>query len=407
MADTEYVLNSKITVKTKNDVTFAKNNIRASAIKSYVDLDKIRIGDNIYFVTYRNSPYSVMAMPRGYIVSAIQAGVKFAGLKLSADGRLIEDIKTANEQERAERRQLDAIKKIMMDQIQKTGVFAHSYYTDTGDGIVEAVKQYIGVDSYYDDVDAAIEEISDKFAEENHFLCGWYALDSTRSMGQYCVGNPQNFIEQLSSSLMNDIYDFVLPVVDESSCLNTKGIPIWIYCGNAGKTSIIDNTLVILSIYNNVCNSQDRLLDNLDLNISDTALKVLLHIYERNFSEISGINKIDIVMQNLLSDIKCLSERGYSAKNPQETFKNTVRLIKAKKQNFVEIQDPAQYIDMVLALQEIMYKGSSNVQWGGISNPYKIENNRLTGYHTPVFKIPKAGIKIEFYADEIVVENIG
>lgn len=37
MADTEYVLNSKITVKTKNDVTFAKNNIRASAIKSYVD----------------------------------------------------------------------------------------------------------------------------------------------------------------------------------------------------------------------------------------------------------------------------------------------------------------------------------------------------------------------------------
>lgn len=115
-----------------------------------------------------------------------------------------------------------------------------------------------------------------------------------------------------------------------------------------------------------------------------------------------------------MPDVECLKEMGHKANNPQETFKNFVSAansVRSRPSIEVHTKSFSQYIDMVLAMQEIMYKDSSNIKWGGISDPYKRndwdeDQVRLTGTNIAVLEIPKACIKVEVYPMTLKVTSI-
>ena len=170
-------------------------------------------------------------------------------------------------------------------------------------------------------------------------------------------------------------------------------------------------------------NDKEACYGEIGIYLDDAAVRALLKYYTKVHTKKEPYGdgstpdeEITRTFKRLFRNVECLKKMGYKANNPQETFRNLVsaaNFVRSRPEIETYTESFSQYIDMVLALQEIMYKDPSNIQWGGISDPYRLNMDilyegeaRLTGTNIAVLEIPKACIKVEVYPMTLKVTSI-
>ena len=425
------------------------------------DPSKLRSGDNVYRLDLLGDEHIAT---RDYIVNLIRAGTSVSGLKLSSDGRLIESYAEVEQLEKKKAKAADAIKKIVEKEIEAKGIFNYSLNIDGNHDplpIEKLAAEYSDNDDAYE-IACTIRKLSQELAKEHCYVSGGYFVSDEHD--DFLVGKPGEVVRALTSTVqeMACVQDIELSDDDIQSALknrglpykpgtlqevawnyrlesyggdidraleeyggacNRQGAPIWVICGKYNPQNPIDASEAMLAMYHN---DKEACYGESGIYLDDAAVRVLLKYYAKVHAKKEPYGhygdgstpdeEITRTFKRLFKNVECLKEMGHKANNPQETFKNFVSAansVRSIPEIEVHTKSFSQYIDMVLAMQEIMYKDSSNIKWGGISDPYRLNMDilyegeaRLTGTNIAVLEIPKACIKVEVYPMTLKVTSI-
>lgn len=388
------------------------------------DPSKLRSGDNVYHLDLLGDE---RIATRDYIVNLLRAGTSVSGLKLSSDGRLIESYAEVEQLNKRKAKAADSIKKIVENVIEARGIFNYSFNID---GIHEPLpieklaveySDTIEADAY--EIDDIIHKLSQELAKERGYVSGGYFASD--DIDEFFVGKPGEVVRALTSTVqeMACAQEIEIPESDlekRDGVHSGKGAPIWVLCGNFNPNNPIDASEALLAMYHN---DKEACYGEIGIYLDDAAVRALLKYYTKVHTKKEPYGdgstpdeEITRTFKRLFRNVECLKKMGYKANNPQETFRNLVsaaNFVRSRPEIETYTESFSQYIDMVLALQEIMYKDPSNIQWGGISDPYRLNMDilyegeaRLTGTNIAVLEIPKACIKVEVYPMTLKVTSI-
>ena len=390
------------------------------------DPSKLRSGDNAYHIDCLGDE---RIATRDYIVNLIRAGTSVSGLKLSSDGRLIESYAEVEQLNKRKAKAADSSKKIVENVIEARGIFNYSFNID---GIHEPLpieklaveySDTIEADAY--EIDDIIHKLSQELAKERGYVSGGYFASD--DIDEFFVGKPGEVVRALTSTVqeMACAQDIEIPesaLEKRDGGHSGKGEPIWVLCGNFNPNHPIDACEALLSTYRN---DKEACYGESGIYLDDAAVRALVKYYDKVHAKkpygfygdgSTPDEEIARTFKRLFKNIDCLKKMGYKANNPQETFRNLVsaaNFVRSRPEVKTYTESFSQYIDMVLAMQEIMYKDPSNIQWVGISDPYRLNMDilyegeaRLTGTNIAVLEIPKACIKVEVYPMTLKVTSI-
>ncbi len=383
------------------------------------DPSKLRSGDNVYHLDLLGDE---RIATRDYIVNLLRAGTSVSGLKLSSDGRLIESYAEVEQLEKKKAKAADTIKKIIEKEIEAKGIFNYSLNIDDNHDLLPIEK----LAAEYSDTMAAddiIHKLSQEIAKEHGYVSGGYFVSD--ELDYFSVGKPGEVIRSLTETVheMACAQEIEIPESDlekRDGVHSGKGAPIWVLCGNFNPNNPIDASEALLAMYHN---DKEACYGEIGIYLDDAAVRALLKYYTKVHTKKEPYGdgstpdeEITRTFKRLFRNVECLKKMGYKANNPQETFRNLVsaaNFVRSRPEIETYTESFSQYIDMVLALQEIMYKDPSNIQWGGISDPYRLNMDilyegeaRLTGTNIAVLEIPKACIKVEVYPMTLKVTSI-
>lgn len=389
------------------------------------DPSKLRSGDNVYRLDLLGDE---RIATRDYIVNLIRAGTSVSGLKLSSDGRLIESYAEVEQLEKKKAKAADTIKKIIEKEIEANGIFNYSLNIDGNRDLLPIEKlaaEYLDYDDAYE-IACVIRKLSQELAKEHGYVSGGYFVSD--ELDYFSVGKPGEVIRSLTETVheMACAQEIEIPESDlekRDGVHSGKGAPIWVLCGNFNPNNPIDACEALLATYHN---DKEACYGESGIYLDDAAVRVLLKYYAKVHAKKEPYGhygdgstpdeEITRTFKRLFKNVECLKEMGHKANNPQETFKNFVSAansVRSIPEIEVHTKSFSQYIDMVLAMQEIMYKDSSNIKWGGIADPYRLNMDilyegeaRLTGTNIAVLEIPKACIKVEVYPMTLKVTSI-
>ena len=383
------------------------------------DPSKLRSGDNVYHLDLLGDE---RIATRDYIVNLLRAGTSVSGLKLSSDGRLIESYAEVEQLEKKKAKAADTIKKIIEKEIEAKGIFNYSLNIDDNHDLLPIEK----LAAEYSDTMAAddiIHKLSQEIAKEHGYVSGGYFVSD--ELDYFSVGKPGEVIRSLTETVheMACAQEIEIPesaLEKRDGVHSGKGAPIWVLCGNFNPNNPIDACEALLATYHN---DKEACYGEIGIYLDDAAVRALLKYYTKVHTKKEPYGdgstpdeEITRTFKRLFKNVECLKKMGHRANNPQETFKNFVSAansVRSIPEIEVHTKSFSQYIDMVLAMQEIMYKDSSNIKWGGISDPYRLNMDilyegeaRLTGTNIAVLEIPKACIKVEVYPMTLKVTSI-
>lgn len=383
------------------------------------DPSKLRSGDNVYHLDLLGDE---RIATRDYIVNLLRAGTSVSGLKLSSDGRLIESYAEVEQLEKKKAKAADTIKKIIEKEIEAKGIFNYSLNIDDNHDLLPIEK----LAAEYSDTMAAddiIHKLSQEIAKEHGYVSGGYFVSD--ELDYFSVGKPGEVIRSLTETVheMACAQEIEIPesaLEKRDGVHSGKGAPIWVLCGNFNPNNPIDASEALLAMYHN---DKEACYGEIGIYLDDAAVRALLKYYTKVHTKKEPYGdgstpdeEITRTFKRLFRNVECLKKMGYKANNPQETFRNLVsaaNFVRSRPEIETYTESFSQYIDMVLALQEIMYKDPSNIQWGGISDPYRLNMDilyegeaRLTGTNIAVLEIPKACIKVEVYPMTLKVTSI-
>lgn len=383
------------------------------------DPSKLRSGDNVYHLDLLGDE---RIATRDYIVNLLRAGTSVSGLKLSSDGRLIESYAEVEQLEKKKAKAADTIKKIIEKEIEAKGIFNYSLNIDDNHDLLPIEK----LAAEYSDTMAAddiIHKLSQEIAKEHGYVSGGYFVSD--EFDYFSVGKPGEVIRSLTETVheMACAQEIEIPESDlekRDGVHSGKGAPIWVLCGNFNPNNPIDACEALLATYHN---DKEACYGEIGIYLDDAAVRALLKYYTKVHTKKEPYGdgstpdeEITRTFKRLFRNVECLKKMGYKANNPQETFRNLVsaaNFVRSRPEIETYTESFSQYIDMVLALQEVMYKDPSNIQWGGISDPYRLNMDilyegeaRLTGTNIAVLEIPKACIKVEVYPMTLKVTSI-
>lgn len=389
------------------------------------DPSKLRSGDNVYRLDLLGDE---RIATRDYIVNLLRAGTSVSGLKLSSDGRLIESYAEVEQLEKKKAKAADTIKKIIEKEIEANGIFNYSLNIDGNRDLLPIEKlaaEYLDYDDAYE-IACVIRKLSQELAKEHGYVSGGYFVSD--ELDYFSVGKPGEVIRSLTETVheMACAQEIEIPESDlekRDGVHSGKGAPIWVLCGNFNPNNPIDACEALLATYHN---DKEACYGESGIYLDDAAVRVLLKYYAKVHAKKEPYGhygdgstpdeEITRTFKRLFKNVECLKEMGHKANNPQETFKNFVSAansVRSIPEIEVHTKSFSQYIDMVLAMQEIMYKDSSNIKWGGIADPYRLNMDilyegeaRLTGTNIAVLEIPKACIKVEVYPMTLKVTSI-
>ena len=383
------------------------------------DPSKLRSGDNVYRLDLLGDE---RIATRDYIVNLIRAGTSVSGLKLSSDGRLIESYAEVEQLEKKKAKAADTIKKIIEKEIEAKGIFNYSLNIDDNHDLLPIEK----LAAEYSDTMAAddiIHKLSQEIAKEHGYVSGGYFVSD--ELDYFSVGKPGEVIRSLTETVheMACAQEIEIPesaLEKRDGVHSGKGAPIWVLCGNFNPNNPIDASEALLAMYHN---DKEACYGEIGIYLDDAAVRALLKYYTKVHTKKEPYGdgstpdeEITRTFKRLFRNVECLKKMGYKANNPQETFRNLVsaaNFVRSRPEIETYTESFSQYIDMVLALQEVMYKDPSNIQWGGISDPHRLNMDilyegeaRLTGTNIAVLEIPKACIKVEVYPMTLKVTSI-
>lgn len=386
------------------------------------DPSKLRSGDNVYHLDLLGDE---RIATRDYIVNLLRAGTSVSGLKLSSDGRLIESYAEVEQLEKKKAKAADTIKKIIEKEIEAKGIFNYSLNIDDNHDLLPIEKlavEYSDNDDLYE-IACTIRKLSQELAKEHCYVSGGYFVSD--ELDYFSVGKPGEVIRSLTETVheMACAQEIEIPesaLEKRDGVHSGKGAPIWVLCGNFNPNNPIDASEALLAMYHN---DKEACYGEIGIYLDDAAVRALLKYYTKVHTKKEPYGdgstpdeEITRTFKRLFRNVECLKKMGYKANNPQETFRNLVsaaNFVRSRPEIETYTESFSQYIDMVLALQEIMYKDPSNIQWGGISDPYRLNMDilyegeaRLTGTNIAVLEIPKACIKVEVYPMTLKVTSI-
>lgn len=386
------------------------------------DPSKLRSGDNVYHLDLLGDE---RIATRDYIVNLLRAGTSVSGLKLSSDGRLIESYAEVEQLEKKKAKAADTIKKIIEKEIEAKGIFNYSLNIDDNHDLLPIEKlaaEYSDCDDAYE-IACTIRKLSQEIAKEHGYVSGGYFVSD--ELDYFSVGKPGEVIRSLTETVheMACAQEIEIPesaLEKRDGVHSGKGAPIWVLCGNFNPNNPIDASEALLAMYHN---DKEACYGEIGIYLDDAAVRALLKYYTKVHTKKEPYGdgstpdeEITRTFKRLFRNVECLKKMGYKANNPQETFRNLVsaaNFVRSRPEIETYTESFSQYIDMVLALQEIMYKDPSNIQWGGISDPYRLNMDilyegeaRLTGTNIAVLEIPKACIKVEVYPMTLKVTSI-
>ena len=396
--------------------------IKGQASYGCGDPNKLRSGDNVYRIDCLGDE---RIATRDYIVNLIRAGTSVSGLKLSSDGRLIESYAEVEQLNKRKAKAADSIKKIVEKEIEAKGIFNYSFNIDGNHDplpIEKLAAEYLGCDDAYE-IACTVRKLSQELEKEHGYVSGGYFVSD--EFDYFSVGKPGEVIRVLAGT----VHEACDPDIEipESDLEKRGGVykgepPIWALCGNFNPNNSIDACEALLSMYGN---AKESCYGEFGIYLDDAAVRVLVKYYDKvHAKKPYGLygdgstpdEEITRTFKRLFRNVECLKKMGYKANNPQETFRNLVsaaNFVRSRPEIETYTKSFSQYMDMVLALQEIMYKDPSNIQWGGISDPYRLNMDilyegeaRLTGTNIAVLEIPKAGIKVEVYPMTLKITSI-
>lgn len=382
------------------------------------DLSKLRSGDNVYRLDLLGDE---RIATRDYIVNLIRAGTSVSGLKLSSDGRLIESYAEVEQPDKKKAKAADTIKKIVEKEIEAKGIFNYSLNIGNHDPLpIEKLAAEYSDTMAADDI---IHKLSQEIAKEHGYVSGGYFVSD--ELDYFSVGKPGEVIRRLTETVheMACAQEIEIPESDlekRDGVHSGKGAPIWVLCGNFNPNNPTDACEALLATYHN---DKEACYGEIGIYLDDAAVRALLKYYTKVHTKKEPYGdgstpdeEITRTFKRLFRNVECLKKMGYKANNPQETFRNLVsaaNFVRSRPEIETYTESFSQYIDMVLALQEVMYKDPSNIQWGGISDPYRLNMDilyegeaRLTGTNIAVLEIPKACIKVEVYPMTLKVTSI-
>lgn len=392
------------------------------------DPGKLRSGDNVYRLDLLGDE---RIATRDYIVNLIRVGTSVSGLKLSSDGRLIESYTEVEQLDKKKEKAADTIKKIIEKEIEAKGKFDYSLNIDGNHDLLPIEKlaaEYSDNDDAYDDayeIACTIRKLSQELAKEHGYISGGYFASD--ELDYFSVGKPGEVIRALAEDVYEMVCDPDIEFSDDDinraleehgGACNRQGAPIWVICGKYNPNNPIDACEALLATYHN---DKEACYGEFGIYLDDAAVRVLLKYYAKVHAKKEPYGdgstpdeEITRTFKRLFRNVECLKKMGHKANNPHETFKNFVSAansVRSIPEIEVHTKSFSQYIDMVLALQEIMYKDPSNIQWGGISDPYKRndcyeDEVRTVGTNIAVLEIPKAGIKVEVYPMTLKITSI-
>lgn len=420
------------------------------------DPSKLRSGDNVYRLDLLGDE---RIATRDYIVNLIRAGTSVSGLKLSSDGRLIESYAEVEQLNKRKARAADTIKKIIEKEIEAKGIFNYSLNIDDNHDLLPIEKLAVEYSDNDDvlEISCTIQKLSQELEKEHGYISGGYFISD--EIDYFSVGKPGEVIRSLTetvhemacdqeiefsdddiqSALKNRGLPYKPGTVQEAAwnyrlesyggdidraieeyggACNRQGAPIWVICGKYNPQNPIDASEALLAMYHN---DKEACYGESGIYLDDAAVRVLLKYYANVHAKKEPYGdgstpdeEITRTFKRLFKNVECLKEMGHKANNPKETFKNFVSAansVRSIPEIEVHTESFSQYIDMVLAMQEIMYKDSSNIKWGGIADPYKRndwdeDQVRLTGTNIAVLEIPKACIKVEVYPMTLKITSI-
>lgn len=383
------------------------------------DPSKLRSGDNVYHLDLLGDE---RIATRDYIVNLLRAGTSVSGLKLSSDGRLIESYAEVEQLEKKKAKAADTIKKIIEKEIEAKGIFNYSLNIDGNHDPLPIEK----LAAEYSDTMAAddiIHKLSQEIAKEHGYVSGGYFVSD--ELDYFSVGKPGEVIRSLTETVheMACAQEIEIPesaLEKRDGVHSGKGAPIWVLCGNFNPNNPIDACEALLATYHN---DKEACYGEIGIYLDDAAVRALLKYYTKVHTKKEPYGdgstpdeEITRTFKRLFRNVECLKKMGYKANNPQETFRNLVsaaNFVRSRPEIETYTESFSQYIDMVLALQEVMYKDPSNIQWGSIADPYRLNMDilyegeaRLTGTSIAVLEIPKACIKVEVYPMTLKVTSI-
>ena len=347
------------------------------------DPSKLRSGDNVYHLDLLGDE---RIATRDYIVNLLRAGTSVSGLKLSSDGRLIESYAEVEQLEKKKAKAADTIKKIIEKEIEAKGIFNYSLNIDDNHDLLPIEK----LAAEYSDTMAAddiIHKLSQEIAKEHGYVSGGYFVSD--ELDYFSVGKPGEVIRSLTETVheMACAQEIEIPesaLEKRDGVHSGKGAPIWVLCGNFNPNNPIDASEALLAMYHN---DKEACYGEIGIYLDDAAVRALLKYYTKVHTKKEPYGdgstpdeEITRTFKRLFRNVECLKKMGYKANNPQETFRNLVsaaNFVRSRPEIETYTESFSQYIDMVLALQEIMYKDPSNIQWGGISDPYRLNMDIL------------------------------
>lgn len=415
MADVSLIEKIKVT-------KFNLDTIKGQVSYGCGDPSKLRSGDNVYHLDLLGDE---RIATRDYIVNLLRAGTSVSGLKLSSDGRLIESYAEVEQLEKKKAKAADTIKKIIEKEIEAKGIFNYSLNIDDNHDLLPIEKlaaEYSDCDDAYE-IACTIRKLSQEIAKEHGYVSGGYFVSD--ELDYFSVGKPGEVIRSLTETVheMACAQEIEIPesaLEKRDGVHSGKGAPIWVLCGNFNPNNPIDASEALLAMYHN---DKEACYGEIGIYLDDAAVRALLKYYTKVHTKKEPYGdgstpdeEITRTFKRLFRNVECLKKMGYKANNPQETFRNLVsaaNFVRSRPEIETYTESFSQYIDMVLALQEIMYKDPSNIQWGGISDPYRLNMDilyegeaRLTGTNIAVLEIPKACIKVEVYPMTLKVTSI-
>lgn len=282
--------------------------------------------------------------------------------------------------------------------------------------------EYLDNDDVWE-ISCTIQKLSQELEKEHGYISGGYFVSD--DFDYFYVGKPGEVIRSLTETVheMACAQEIEIPESDlekRDGVHSGKGAPIWVLCGNFNPNNPIDACEALLATYHN---DKEACYGEIGIYLDDAAVRALLKYYTKVHTKKEPYGdgstpdeEITRTFKRLFGNVECLKKMGYKANNPQETFRNLVSaasFVRSRPEIETYTESFSQYIDMVLALQEVMYKDPSNIQWGGIADPYRLNMDilyegeaRLTGTNIAVLEIPKARIKVEVYPMTLKVTSI-
>lgn len=430
---------SKMTVDRAN-IELVRRSVRTSGCGDPGDL---HVGDNVYSILTKDATGSTVKKlsTRNYIVKFLKSGHIIDGLKLSVDGRLIEDAarveaKTAAKLSKSVSPE-EFIKKVMLDEVKKRGVFTYHFdSSDTELGQIEqAAKKMNGEDSDIWEIAASIKKIGRSLAEEKGFLTGGSFWSD--EVDEFILGTPETFIRCLGESVLgtignNEELDEGLPkkmgerTIKEYGCREDiaaehgfERLPltpdIWMLSGVVRGTycrpyDLEDYCELILSNTVGTECEYDALGAYLDFN----AAKAVNDTYNKIRSSRSTNRSIGVLFEHLKRNVQCLLEMGYRCKDPDETLQDYVKALEVE--DYVYSETFSDYIGLVTAIYGTACRHSGHVILDNTIQPYAVEDrtgwavaNHVLGMNMAanVLELPDVSIKVAIIPGTLVISKLG